>query len=326
MKYGTDLFSQSLCYTSNSQSILILKILVSVTETEGQFLMKKSYLLLHFGVILLGFSGVFGKLISLNEGLLTWYRVFFSAIILFFIIKLLRISTHISLKEKLNIAKIGILITLSWLLFYASIKYSNISIGVVCYCMASFFTAILEPIINKKKFRVSELLLSALTLVGISLIFSFDASYRLGIILGIVSPMFASLYTIFNERLATNYDSKLINYYQMIGGTIGLGLLMPVYLYFFPVENVIPNGKDTFYLILLALFCTVGVYVSFTEILKKISAFTINLSLNLEPIYAIIIAFWFFDESKQINFSFYIGLSFVVLSVVLQTLISFWKK
>jgi len=293
---------------------------------ERQFFMKNSYLLLHLSVILLGFSGVFGKLISLNEGLLTWYRVFFSAIILFFIVKLFKINTKFSLKEKFKIAKVGIFITFSWVLFYGSIKYSNISIGVVCYCMASFFTAILEPIINKKKFKLSELLLSLLTLFGISLIFSFDASYRIGIVLGIISPLFASLYTIYNEKLTICYDTKLINYYQMIGGTIGLGVLLPAYLYFFPVENIFPVKKDTFYLIILALFCTVGVYVSITEILKKLSAFTINLSLNLEPIYAIIIAFWFFDEGKQVNISFYVGLFFVILSVVLQTFISLRNK
>lgn len=287
--------------------------------------MKKSYLILYIAVIFLGFSGVFGKLISLNEGLLTWYRVFFSAVILFFVLKWFRINNRIRFKEKLAIAKVGTLITLSWVLFYASIKYSNISIGVVCYCMASFFTAVFEPLINKQKFRPSEFLLSALTMVGIGLIFHFDTSYRLGILLGVISPLFASLYTIYNERLVKSYDSKQINYYQMIGGTIGLGMVLPVYLHFFPVENLIPDMKDTLYLILLSVFCTVGVYVTFTELLKKVSAFTISLSLNLEPVYAIIIAFLFFGESKEVNFSFYIGLFFVMLSVILQTIISIRK-
>lgn len=287
--------------------------------------MKKSYLILHIAVIFLGFSGVFGKLISLNEGLLTWYRVFFSAVILFFVLKWFRINNHIRFKEKLAIAKVGTLITLSWVLFYASIKYSNISIGVVCYCMASFFTAVFEPLINKQKFRPSEFSLSALTMVGIGLIFHFDTSYRLGILLGVISPLFASLYTIYNERLVKSYDSKQINYYQMIGGTIGLGMVLPVYLHFFPAENLIPDMKDALYLILLSVFCTVGVYVTFTELLKKVSAFTISLSLNLEPVYAIIIAFLFFGESKEVNFSFYIGLFFVMLSVILQTIISIRK-
>lgn len=284
--------------------------------------MKKSYLLLHFAVILAGFTGVFGKLISLNEGLLTWYRVLFSAVILFLILKLFRIADRTTSKEKFNIAKIGLLITIHWVFFYASIKYSNISIGVVCYCLTSFFTAVFKPLIDKSKFKFSELLLSALTLLGISLIFHFDASYQLAIVLGVISSAFAALYTIYNERLVKIYDSKIINYHQMIGGTIGLGILLPFYLCFFPAKSIIPNLKDAFYLILLSSFCTVGLYVSFAEVLKKIPAFTVNLSFNLEPIYAIILAFIFFDESKEVNTSFYIGLFFVMISVVLQSIIS----
>ncbi|MCC6286835.1 MAG: EamA family transporter [Chitinophagaceae bacterium] len=288
--------------------------------------MKKTYLLLHIAVILAGFTGVFGKLISLNEGLLVWYRVFFSSVILFFILKLFRIQSRIDVKEKLNIAKVGMLLTIHWIFFYASIKYSNISIGVVCYCLTSFFTAVFKPLIDRNRFIPSELLLSVLTVFGISLIFHFDTSYQLGIGLGFISSAFSALYTIYNERLVKKYDSRLINFYQMLAGTIGLGILLPVYLHFFPVQNLLPGLKDTFYLVLLSLFCTVGLYVLFAEVLKKIPAFTVNLTFNLEPIYAIILAFLFFNESKEVNFSFYLGLFFVMASVVLQTIISVRKK
>lgn len=239
--------------------------------------------------------------------------------------KIFKIVDKTTFKEKLAIAKVGMLITTHWLFFYASIKYSNISIGVVCYCLTSFFTAVFEPLINKKKFKFSELLLNTFTLLGISLIFHFDTSYQLGIVLGVVLSAFAALYTIFNERLVRTYNSKIINYYQMIGGMIGWGFLLPVYLYFFPVESLVPNLKDSFYLVLLSLFCTVGLYVSFAEVLKKIPAFTVNLSFNLEPIYAIIMAFLFFGESKEMNASFYAGLFFIMISVVLQSYISVRK-
>ncbi|GAA4208229.1 DMT family transporter [Pedobacter jeongneungensis] len=287
--------------------------------------MKKSYLVLHFAVILAGFTGIFGKLISLNEGLLVWYRVFFSAIILLLVLKLFKVATNIKFKEKFHITKIGMFITVHWVFFYASIKYSNISVGVVCYCLTSFFTAVFSPLINRQKFNLSELLLSLLTLFGIALIFHFDSSFQLGIGLGVISSAFAALYTIYNERLVKVYDSRLINYYQMLGGTIGLGILLPVYLHFFPVESIIPNWKDTAYLILLASFCTVGLYVLFAESLKRISAFTVNLSFNLEPVYSIILAFLFFNEGKELNLSFYIGLAFVMTSVILQTFISIRK-
>lgn len=287
--------------------------------------MKKSYGLLHIAVLLVGFTGVFGKLITLNEVLLTWYRVFFSAIFLFLALKLLHIKHSLSLQEKFRIGKVGLLITLHWILFYGSIKYANISIGVICYSLTSFYTAIFKPIIKKQRFKVSELLLSAITLVGISLIFHFDSSSQIGIILGVISSAIAALYTINNEQLAGKYDSKVIIYYQMIAGTIGLGVLLPIYLHYFPAAEIFPNIKNVVYLILLSLFCTIGLYVIVTEVLKKISAFTVNLTFNLEPIYSIIIAFLFFDEGKSVNYSFYLGVFFVLLSVLLQSMLSFKK-
>lgn len=288
--------------------------------------MKKSYLMLHIAVLLAGFTGVFGKLISLSEIPLVWYRVLFSSIFLFLSLKIFKVEKLKSSKEAFDVGKIGLLITIHWIFFYASIKYSNISIGVVCYCLTSFFTAIFEPLLNKTKYKFVQLFLSALTLLGISLIFHFDASYQIGIILGVISSAFAALYTIYNERLVQKYDSQVINYYQMLAGTLGLTVLLPFYYYFFPNEQFIPNLKDTFYLILLALICTVGLYVLFAESLKKLSAFTVNLSFNLEPIYAIIIAFLFFDEGREVNTSFYFGLAFVIISVILQSIISRKKK
>ncbi|MDO9372938.1 MAG: DMT family transporter [Bacteroidota bacterium] len=287
--------------------------------------MKKSYYLLHVAVFLAGFTGVFGKLISLNEGLLVWYRVLFSAAILFLVVKWFNVSEKLALKEKFGIAKVGMLITIHWVFFYGSIKYSNISIGVVCYCLVSFFTAVFEPLINKTKFKVSELLLSGLTLLGISLIFHFDSSYQFGILLGVISSAFAALYTINNEHLVKRYDSKLINFYQMLGGVIGLSFLLPAYLYLVPTDRFVPTLADSFYLLLLSVFCTVGLYVIFAEVLKKIPAFTVNLTFNLEPIYSIILAFLFFNESKEVNLSFYAGLFFVLASVILQTSISVRK-
>jgi len=288
--------------------------------------MKKSYLILHSAVLLAGFTGVFGKLISLNEITLVWYRVLFASIILFFILKFYNLKMLKSFSEAVKISNAGILITIHWIFFYASIKYSNISIGVVCYCLTSFFTAFFEPILNKKRFNLTQVLLSMLTLLGISLIFHFDSSYQLGILLGVISSAFAALYTIYNERLVQFYDSKLINFYQMLGGTLVLGIALPFYFYNFPEQVFIPNLKDIFYLLILASCCTVALYVMFAESLKKIPAFTINLTFNLEPIYSIILAFLFFNEGQSVNFSFYIGISLVMTSVLFQSLISIRKK
>ncbi len=288
--------------------------------------MRKTYLLLHLAVILAGFTGIFGKLITLNEGLLVFYRVLFSAILLFILLKLKRQKTALTKQQKLKIAGAGMLLTLHWILFYGSIKYANISIGVVCFCLTSFFTAIFEPIINKRKFNLSEMLLSLLTLIGIALIFSFDSTYQLGIAIGVLSSAFAALYTIYSQKFSVNQDSKQVNYYQMLGGTIGLGALLPIYLYFFPVQTILPSLSDTFYLLLLAGFCTVALYVINITVLKTLSAFTVNLTFNLEPIYSIIMALLFFNEAKELGHSFYIGLALVLSSVVMQTLFSMKKS
>lgn len=149
------------------------------------------------------------------------------------------------------------------------------------------FTAIFAPIINKRRFNYEQLFLSLLTIVGISLIFHFDASYQLGIILGVISSSFSALYTIYNERIVLKYDSKIINYYQLGGGTILLGILMPFYYLVFPQLVYIPSLMDVVYLILFSIFCTIGLYILFAEALKNLSAFTVNLTFNLEPIYAI---------------------------------------
>jgi drug/metabolite transporter (DMT)-like permease len=239
---------------------------------------------------------------------------------LFVILKLFVKNNPIRFKEQWRIVKVGLFLTFHWIFFFASIKYSNVSIGVLCYCMTGFFSCIFKPLIDREKFRLSELALSILSVFGVSLIFHFDPVYRTGILLGVISAALAALYTIFNAHLVKKHNNLTINFYQMLGGTIGLGLLLPVYLYFFPVERLLPDMHDAFYLLILSLICTVGLYFALVESLRKVPVFTVNLSFNLEPIYSILLAFLFFNESKEVNFSFYIGLTIIIISVVLQNL------
>ncbi|WP_426583168.1 DMT family transporter [Mucilaginibacter sp. R-33] len=280
--------------------------------------MKKTLILLHIAVILAGFTGVFGKLISLNEYLLTCYRTLFSFLFLVVIVWIKKPQFNYSWSNIRKMGNAGLLIAFHWVFFYASIKYSNVSVGVVCYCLTSFFTAFLAPLVNKKPFNITELLLSMLTLAGIGLIFHFDTSFRTGIILGVISSFLASLYTIFNERLVKKYDATVMNLYQMLAGSVALILASPIYLYFFPSKTILPGTLDIIYLVLLSLFCTVGLYVMVAEVLKKMSAFTVNLTFNLEPVYSILLAMILFNESRQLNVSFYAGLLMIIISVVLQ--------
>ncbi|MDB5088384.1 MAG: Threonine/homoserine efflux transporter RhtA [Mucilaginibacter sp.] len=280
--------------------------------------MKKALILLHLSVFLAGFTGIFGKLISLNAGLISWYRLFLSGLMLLLILAVSGKLKKISFKDVLRIAFAGSLLGLHWIFFYASIKYANISVGVVCFSLGSFFTALLEPLINRRKFSVGELLLSGLILCGIALIFGLDATYRTGIIMGVISAILVALYTIFNKRLTKSFNSSTITLYTMLGGCAGVTIVMPLYLHFSPVATFIPSLPDFGYLLLLSLVCTVLMYSMITTALQKISAFTVNLAFNLEPLYSIILAIIFFKENRELSVGFYAGLSLIVFSVVLQ--------
>lgn len=282
--------------------------------------MKKAFLQLHLSVFLAGFTGILGKLISLNEGLLVWYRLMITSVTLYVLFRFQGTFKKLPWKDILPIGSTGVVVALHWLFFYGSIKYSNVSIGVICFSLTSLFTAIFDPLINRRRFDVAEMLLSMLTLLGILLIFHFDTQYRTGIILGIISAMFAALFTVFNKRLIKRFDTYTITFYELSTGFIVLSLAMPLYLYFFPAPSLLPSSMDLLYLLVLAWFCTVLMYLLSMSALKKISPFTVNLCFNLEPVYSIVMAFVLFHENKFLNNAFYAGLGCIILSVGLQML------
>ena len=282
--------------------------------------MKKAFTQLHIAILLAGFTGVFGKLILLNEGLLTWYRLFLSGSLFWLLLALTGRLRKISIIDFLKTGGAGLLLALHWLFFYGSIKYSNVSVGVICFSLTAFFTALLEPVINKKNISLTALLLSGISLCGVALIFHFDSSYRTGILLGVISSVIVSLFTIANERLTGQYDTQTLTLYEMLGGCLGLSCIMPLYLYIFPVDSLLPSLTDTFYLLLLSVFCTIIMYMLINRSLRRISAFSVNLSFNLEPIYSIILAVFLFKENREFTPAFYAGLALIVLSVILTTL------
>lgn len=281
--------------------------------------MKEAFIKLHLSIFIAGFTGVFGKLITLPSIPLVGYRMVLSSVILFICLLCWKKLRPVSLRDALSIGGVGILLCLHWIFFYASIKTSNISIGVVCFSLVCFFTALLEPPLTRRKLSWSELGISLLTLLGILLIFSFDTRYRTGITLGVISSLLAALFTIYNKRIGVHYPASTSLLYEMIGGALLLTAIMPVYCsYFASWETVIPDWKNWIYILLFVLFCTIILYILQIQVLKKISAFTVNLNYNLEPIYSIVIAMLFFGEAKELHFPFYAGISLIFISILLQ--------
>lgn len=263
-------------------------------------------------------GSILGKVITMNEGLIVWWRMIFASIIFLAYVLSNKKIQRISLFSFMKIGGIGGLLGLHWVFFFGSIKAANISIGVVCFALVGFFTALLEPVILKRKFSGKEFIYSIIVVVGIFLIFSFDIRYRTGIILGLISSALYSLMTIFTKKVGTAYKPETILLYQMVGGSIVLSICLPFYLNTFPVSSIIPDPRNLLFIFILALFSTVFLQLFNIQVLQKISAFTVNLSYNLDAVYSIIIAILFFNEARELNLSFYIGIFLITLSVILQ--------
>ena len=282
--------------------------------------MKKAFLQLHVAVFLAGFTAILGKLIRLNEGMLVWWRILLTVIVLAGWLYFTRQLEKISLRSFFKIAAVGFVIALHWILFYGSIKYATISVALVCFSATGFFTAVLEPVILRKRVAWLELLLGLLSIAGLYIIFDFHPQYKTGIIFGLLSAIGSALFPIFNKQLLKEFKPTTLTLYELGGGLILLTLILPLYHQYFPAAYYLTTPHDWVWLLILAVFCTVLLFLLQLNALKKISAFTSNLTFNLEPVYGIIMAFIFFNESKMLHSAFFFGLALIVLAVVLQML------
>jgi drug/metabolite transporter (DMT)-like permease len=282
--------------------------------------MKKALFQLHIAVFLWGFTGVLGRLITLNEGLLVWWRMFLTVLTLLALRFIQKEFERIPLKDALKIGGVGALVAIHWVAFYGSIKIANVSIALTCMAAGGVFTAIFEPLAFRRKIDIKEVLLGVLALVGISLIFHFNPKFKWGIVVGIISILLAVVFSIFNKKLVGKFSAKTISLYELGGGWLAWTLLLPVYWYFIPSETFLPQGMDWVWLLIMAWFCTVLSVNLSLQALKHISAFTQNLTLNLEPIYGILLAFVIFQENKDLSPGFYWGFGLIALAVALQML------
>lgn len=277
--------------------------------------MRKAFFQLHIAVFLAGFTGILGRLITLNEGMIVWYRMSITAITMWVLFGLMKRIKKIPLVDMIKISSVGFIAALHWITFYGSIKYGNVSVALVCFSAISFFTALFEPVILKKRINWKELVLGLFTLSGIYIIFHFDTQYKTAIILGIISAILAALFPIFNREFLkrTNVETMLI--WQQTGGVLIWTLIIPFYLQKFPTENLIPGLVDWGWLLVLAWFCSVLAFQLSGYALKRLSAFTVNLSYNLEPVYGIILAFIVYKENQFLSKWFYVG--FVIIAIAL---------
>ena len=280
--------------------------------------MKQALIKLHAAIFLWGFTGVLGRLISLNEGLLVWYRMLITILSLYFLMRLNNQLQSVSPRQRNQLFAIGGIVALHWCFFYGSIKYSNVSIALTCLSSSGLFTAVLEPAITGKKIVMAEILLGLVAIAGIYLIFHFDPQYKTGIILGLLSALLSCMFAIFNKTQVSYNAPRTVMLYELTGGFLLLTLLMPLYLYVLPAQHVAPTKADLGWLLLMSWVCTILAMDLSLQALQKVSAFTQNLTLNLEPVYGIMLAFVVYKENKYLSQWFYFGFTLILLAVVLQ--------
>ena len=291
---------------------------VAPYQNTNPFSLRQAFIFLHLSIFLAGFTGIIGKYISLNEGLLVWYRLLITAGTLWILLLWRGQLQKISIRDILALFGVGFLAALHWVSFFGSIKYANVSVALVCFSSVGFFTALLEPLINRKRINGLDVLLGLIVMAGIFIIFHFDTHYATGIILGVISAILLAFVMIFIRGFAARIAPQTLLAWQMTGGVLSLSLLLPFYLHQFPVASIWPTPSDWIWLLILAWFCSVIAFQLTTRALQKLSAFTVNLSFNLEPVYGIGLAFLLFQENKDLSTGFYIGLGLIVLAVGLQ--------
>lgn len=281
------------------------------TKTE----LNKNLLILHFTVFIWGFTGILGKLITITAINLVWYRVLIAFCSLFLYFKFNRTTFRIDRKTFLKLFFTGALVGGHWVMFFHAIKISTVSVTLVCLSSLTLFTAIFEPLINRKPISRLEILSGILIITGIILIFKFETQYTLGIIIGLSSAAAASLFSIINSRQVKKLDAPVIAFYELIGAFFWITLFMLVSN---QLQNIpVPRNADIGYLLILGTICTSLAYVAGVSVMRELSAFKVALITNLEPVYGIIMAFMFFGDIHTMSLGFWAGAAIILSTIFL---------
>lgn len=278
--------------------------------------MKKALIQLHAAVFLWGFTGVLGRAITLDPTMLVWWRLLITMVSLWIVYLLQGKATWIPARDVLKISIIGTILSLHWVCFYASIKLANVTIALTCLSTTALIAALIEPLILKKRYDPAEILLGLFAIAGIFIIYNTHLQFSIGIVIGLLSAVLTVIVSVLNKKIIDQYPPEHITIYQLSGGFIGLTLLLPVFEYFFPMHWSTPSNWDWVWLIVLSWVCTIFTFFLYIRALKKISAFTMNLTLTLEPVYGIVLAFMIYHENHLLSRWFYVGFALIALAVV----------
>ncbi len=274
----------------------------------------KNLIILHLTVLVWGFTGILGALISINAVQMVWYRVMIASATLFIYFMLSKTSIKVTKSQFIKFFLTGSIVAIHWILFFHAIKIANVSVSLICLSSVTLFIAILEPLIKKQKISKGDILIGLLIIVGIYLIFKFETDYTTGIIFGLLSALAASLFSTINSTLVQKNNPSIIGFYELTGAFFWI----TIYRLFDKSllnESFNLSIADWFYLFILGTICTALAYVAGVGVMRTLSAFRVALITNLEPVYGIILAFILFGSKEQMTGGFYAG-SLLILAAV----------
>lgn len=272
------------------------------------------HLLLHLVVLIFGFTGVLGRLISLDSVPLVWYRMLIAVVAIALYLFLLRVPLRLPREGVRRTIFVGLIVAVHWTCFFESIKLSTVSIALVCLSTGTLFTALLEPIIFRRGPRLYEMLLGIFTVLGIFFVFRFESGFAAGIVYGLMASFFGALFTVINGQLVVRYDARSISLYELASGFAGLSL----YIVLDSRTNWASlhlSPSDIVYLLILGVVCTAFAFAGSVHVMRALSPFTVVLTINLEPIYGILLALLIFGESEFMAPGFYAGAAVILMSI-----------
>lgn len=285
----------------------------------------RHHISLHAIIFIWGFTGILGKLIEVPFYSIVWYRMSLAAIglLAYFIIAKKKFETDP--KKIVKFILVGMIVAGHWSAFFQAIKVSNVSVVLTTLASTSLFVAFLEPLLYKRRIIPYEVVFGVIVIIGLSLIFNFESQYQLGIMLALLASVLAAIFGTVNGVLVRDSAAGQITFWEMIGGVIGISL----YTYFFEnpsIADFSPSILDIFYLLILGWICTALAFVVSVQVTKYLSPFTVSISINMEPIYAIILALIFFGDSEKMTPGFYLGAVLILGTVLGNGLMKRLKK
>ncbi len=276
---------------------------------------KRAYLELHVAVLLFGFTAILGDLIQLSAVMIVWWRVLITCISLLYFVQFGLKLKSIPKDKVFKFLGIGILVALHWITFYGAIKLSNASVALICFASTSLFTSFLEPAILGRSIEKLQVIMGLMVIPGMWLIVNtVESSMMNGIYVGLLSALLAAIFSTLNKRLIDDADSYSITFLELGSAWIFISLLIPVLIWNGTDIQFWPVGSDWIYLVVLALLCTTLAYILSLRALKHVSAFVANLTINMEPVYGILLAIVLLNDHKELSPRFYIGV--VLISAI----------